>query len=275
LANAHTTRSDSPSVDPNCNIGAERMTSADVSNLNKCLGAKMPGSPVPIYLGCAGLIVGSLGLGAQHLLGGNSVSSTSSTPEQPLFARSVEQASLPMERWSSQNRDVAYYGPMVELLTTPTSSTPAPAMEPSPTAAQQEQQPAAAEEPRAAPREVVRDLPQQQTNQSRRTRNQRSKDDARARNEATVSTEQADPRDVRAQDRQQTGPRRSERRYRDREEAEPTDTRFRSERRQRDGERRVAIREETREPEQRVVRGPEQREGFGFSPFRLFGIFDR
>ena len=49
--------------------------------------------------------------------------------------------------------------------------------------------------------------------------------------------------------------------------------RSRPDRRQRDGER-VVVREEIREPEQRVVRGPEQRDG-GFSPFRLFGIFDR
>ncbi len=47
-----------------------------------------------------------------------------------------------------------------------------------------------------------------------------------------------------------------------------------ADRRARDGERRVVVREETREPEQRVVRGPEQRE-VGFSPFRLFGIFDQ
>jgi hypothetical protein len=41
----------------------------------------------------------------------------------------------------------------------------------------------------------------------------------------------------------------------------------------------VVVREETREPEQRVVRGPEQRgleqRDVGFSPFRLFGIFDQ
>ncbi len=29
-----------------------------------------------------------------------------------------------------------------------------------------------------------------------------------------------------------------------------------------------------REPEQRFGQGPERRESFGFSPFRLFGIFD-
>ena len=268
----------------------------------------MHGSPVPIYLGCAGLIVGSLGLGAQHLLGGDS-SATNAGSQPPLFARSVEQASLPTERWSSQNRDVAYYGPMVELLTQPTSSTPAPAMEPSPTAAvtQQEQQSAAAprdipntrsqppvrevapapappttgsvqtteraqEEPRAVPREVVRDLPREQTRQSKRTRNARTRDDV------TAPTEQADPRDS---ERRDPAPRRAERRYRDREDSEPVETRSRAdrprpeleERRQREGERRVVIREETREPEQRVVRGPEQ--GFGFSPFRLFGIFDQ
>ena len=72
---------------------------------------------------------------------------------------------------------------------------------------------------------------------------------------------------------------RSERRYGNRDDAEAADMRSRSDRRrveveepqQRGGERRVIVREE---PEQRIVRGPEQRD-VGFSPFRLFGIFDR
>jgi hypothetical protein len=210
----------------------------------------MHGSPLPIYLGCAGLIVGSLGLGAQHLLGGNSVSATNTAPEQPLFAQSVEEASLPATGWPSQSVSVAHYDPMVELLTTPArSNQTAPA-----TAAQRENPPVvvldpprgseqAQQEPRAAPREVVRDLPQQTTRQSRRAKNQRNRDDARANEDVTASTE-------------------------------PVETRSRSDRRrQRDPEQRAVIREEVREPEQRVVRGPEQRDGF--SPFRLFGIFDR
>ena len=234
----------------------------------------MPGSPVPIYLGCAGLIVGSLGLGAQHMLGGNSVSATNTT-EQPLFARSVEEASLPATGWPSQNVSVAHYEPMVELLTTPARSTQPPAggrrsRRRAPPMAQQPQQ-----EPRAAPREIVRDLSQPQGRQSRRARDTR---------ETAASTEQADPREARTQERQRNaaqaetdkrdgGSRRSERRYRDRDDAEAVDMRSRPDRRQRDGER-VVVREEIREPEQRVVRGPEQRDG-GFSPFRLFGIFDR
>jgi hypothetical protein len=290
----------------------------------------MLASPVPIYLGCAALIVGSLGLGAQHMLGGNSVSATSASAtnveaKQPLFARSVEEASLPASHWSSQHSDVAHYEPMVNLLTTPSRSVPpapvtatpqANPQQASPPPASQPVQPQAIEsaqqEPRAAPREIVRDIPQQ-TRPPKRTRNARSPDDA------TASSEQVDPRDAyakadrdsRSQERQRNarqvdtnnerrdGSRRSERRYGNRDESEPVDTRSRSDRRrveaeeprqregerprsdrrrveveepqQRGGERRVIVREE---PEQRVVRGPERRD-VGFSPFRLFGIFDR
>jgi hypothetical protein len=238
----------------------------------------MLASPVPIYLGCAGLIVGSLGLGAQHLLGGNSVSATNATPEQPLFAKSVEEAALPAARWPSQNLEVAYYEPMVELLTSPTRSThsSAPA-----TVAQHEQE----NPPVADPREVVRDLPQQQAKPSKRVKNARARNDARARDDATASTEQPDPRDSRAQDRQRTaaqvdaegreaGSRRFERRSRDREESEAVDIRSRADRRQREAAPRAVVREEMREPEQRFGQGPERRESFGFNPFRLFGAFD-
>jgi len=216
----------------------------------------MLASPLPIYLGCAGLIVGTLGLGAHQMLGGGSVSSKDATAEQPLFARSVEQASLPATQWPPKNVDVAYYGPMVELLTQPTSSAPAPLADPSrvAAAAQHEQQQPARDAAPAAPREVVRDLSPQQAKQTKRAKNQRPRDDARSGGE-TAAAEPVDPREARA-------------RYRD-DADEP-----RADRRGRDGERRVVIREEIREPEPRVVRGPEQRE-VGFSPFRLFGIFDQ
>jgi hypothetical protein len=213
-------------------------------------------STVPIYLGCAGLIVGSLGLGAQHLLGGKSVETTNTAMEQPLFARSVEEASLPASRWSSQNRDVAYYEPMVELLTTPARSVPpvpAPAPQANPPAASHAAPAQATEsvqqEPRPAPREIVRDVPQQ-------TRPSKRSGTARTRDDAIASTEQVAPREERAQDTRSRS---------DRRRVEVEDTR------RREGERRVVVREE---PEQRIVRGPEQRD-FGFSPFRLFGIFDR
>jgi hypothetical protein len=254
-------------------------------------------SPVPIYLGCAGLIVGSLGLGAQHMLGGNSVSATNAESVPPLFAQSVEEASLPTSHWSSQTPNVAYYEPMVKLLTTPSRSVPlapatvTPQANPPAQAASPQVTESAPQEPRAAPREIVRDIPQQ-TKPSKRSRNARPRDDA------TASTEQVDPRDAyakserdsRSQERQRNtmqvdnerrdaGSRRSERRYGNRDDSEPVDTRSRSDRRRvevedgrpRAGERRVIVREE---PEQRVVRQPEQRDG-GFSPFRLFGIFDR
>jgi hypothetical protein len=292
----------------------------------------MLASPVPIYLGCAGLIVGSLGLGAQYMLGGNSVpvSPTRAESEQPLFARSVEEASLPTSQWSSQHSNVAHYEPMVKLLTTPSRSVPpapAAAAPQAPAAPQanvpQQSPPAQAAPPsstagvqpapEAAPREVVRDIPQQ-TKPSKRTRN------ARAQQDESTSTDQVDPRDAyakadrdpRPQERQRNtkqvdtrqvdderrdGSRRSERRYGNRNDSEPVDARSRSERRRVDveeprqrggerfrsdrqrveveddrpraGERRVIVREES---EPRIVRGPEQR---GFSPFNLFGIFDR
>lgn len=273
----------------------------------KCLGANMLASPVPIYLGCAGLIVGSLGLGAQHMLGGNSVSATNAESEQPLFARSVEEASLPAPHWSSQHSNVAYYDPMVKLLTTPSRSVPpapatpqaSPQQANTPPASQPAQPQAiegAQQEPRAAaPREIVRDIPQQ-TSPSKRNRSARTRDDA------TTPAEQVDPRDAyakadrdsRSQERQRNarqlhtrqvdnerrdGSRRSERRYGNRDDSEPVDTRSRSDRRrvevdeprQREGERRVIVREES---EPHIVRGPEPREG-GFSPFGLFGIFGR
>ena len=237
----------------------------------------MLASPVPIYLGCAGLIVGSLGLGAQHMLGGNSVSATTSAEsEQPLFARSVEEASLPASHWSSQNPNVAYYEPMVKLLTTPSRSVPpAPATatpQAGPPTVPAQATESAQQEPRAVPREVVRDIPQQ-TPPPKRTRNTRTRDDAPS------STEQVDPRDAYAKADRDPRSRRSERRHGNRDDAEAPDIRSRADRRrveveeprQRGSERRVIVQEE---PEQRIVRGPEQRD-VGFSPFRLFGIFDR
>jgi hypothetical protein len=156
---------------------------------------------------------------------------------------------------------------------------------PPPQTAQQPQQ-----EPQAAPREVVRELAQPQTRQSRRTRNQRDRTEPPA-NEAMASTEQGELRAARPQTRkeqrqarreQERQERRYDRRSRDRDDDEAIETRPRSDRRRverddrppRDGERRVIVREDIREPAPRIVRGPEQRDG-GFSPFRLFGIFDR
>jgi hypothetical protein len=227
----------------------------------------------------------------------------------------------------------------VELLTQPTSSVPAPSAAPSrvasasqhstsqhstsqpeqppptheparqaasapqPPATQQPstQQPSAQQqaEPRAAPREVVRDLSPQQNKQSKRARNQRQRDDVRTGNTETAAAEQVDPREARAPERQRTATqvdterrdgRRFERRYRDRDrdEAEEADVRSRFDRNrrgrefddrrqrtgEREGERRVVVREEIKESEPRIVRGPEQRD-VGFSPFQLFGIFER
>jgi hypothetical protein len=240
----------------------------------------MLASPVPIYLGVAGVIVGSLGLGAQYLIGGNAVTASGATTEQPLFARSVEQASLPATPWTSPNpgapnpgvpsQGVAHYGPMMELLAQPTRSTERTAQ----ASAQQQPEPRREQASTTAPRETMRDGPQQQSRQPRRTRNTRLRDETRTGNDTSTATE-PDARDARAE----APRRRYDRRARSREESEAVDTRSRSdrqrfepdERRLREPDPRVVIREETREPE-RSVRGPEPREGF--TPFRVFGIFD-
>jgi hypothetical protein len=216
-------------------------------------------SPVPIYLGCAGLIVGCLGLGAQHVLG---TSSAPPTTAQPLFARSVEEAALPATRWPSQNPEVAFYEPMVELLTTPARTS-----EPSQPVASNREEPQV-----SASREIVRDVPHEQFKQtSRRAKNARARNNEAEPSDQRATRERGRQRAEAQDDAEEANvePRRTGRRYRDRAESEPVDIRSRSER----GGRRV-IREETREPE-RYVQGPEQRESVGFSPFRLFGIFDQ
>src|SRR5918997_342359 len=79
----------------------------------------MPHS-LPIYLGWAGLLVGGLGLGANHVIGGNVLPFAQSEPQQseqqqPLFAKSVEEAALPAPRWPTQDRGIAFYDPLIEL----------------------------------------------------------------------------------------------------------------------------------------------------------------
>jgi len=239
----------------------------------------MVAHPVPIYLGCAGLIVGTLGLGAHHMVGGNSVATTARV--QPLFARSVEEAALPAPRWHHQNQQqqqqpgVAFHEPMVELLTTGASpeAAQAAAERAEPTTPQREavrqipvppasqappREPAAAGEiaatasaPVKAPhvqaeagvaarREVVRDVPRQQAEQPpKRTKNVR-----RAKSDSETSNQRS------ASERRPRAP---------------------EDRRQREPEQRVIVRELAREPEPRIVRAPES----GFNPFRLFGIFDQ
>jgi hypothetical protein len=223
----------------------------------------MPVSPVPIYLGCAGLVIGGLGFGAQHLLSGGSAPAASTASKQPLFAQSVEEASLPASRWPSQHRQVAYdapvayYEPMVQLLTLPARSSPsAPAASRTTASATPPANEGIREQPQAAPREVVRDVASPPKRQSRRSRSGPAGDDA------VVSSEQADPRETRAREARESRSRERQRRH---------------ERhgRSREDERRVVIREEAREPGRRIVHGPEPRDGVGFSPFGLFGIFDR
>lgn len=279
----------------------------------------MLASPVPIYLGCVGLIVGGLGLAAQHMLAGKSVNAT--TAERPSFARSVDEGS-PTPDWPAKGVAVPHYQSSVELLTSPTQpaqsslaaatpqrnppQTPQPAQ---PQAPQQTQAPQKMQEPQqAAPREVVRDVTQPPLKPARR--GQRNRDEIPA-DQAMASTEQADPgatrkltrRERREQERlerqerreqarqrhaaqtetdgREGGSRRFDRRVRDWDEERPVDrSRFdrrqtdRDDRPQRDSERRVIVREGAREPAPHIVRGAEQRDG-GFTPFRLFGIFER
>lgn len=252
----------------------------------------MLASPLPVYLGCAGLLVGSLGLGAQYLIGGNSVGATNDISEQPLFARSVEEAALPTTPWPSQDSAVAHYGPMMDLLSQPARST-----EPTPqtNAALQDPTPAAdAHKPAAAPREVVRDVPQQQIRQSRRSKNARARDQARAREDSDTAIEPA-ARDARAEALAEERPRgqelqrgartgertetrdgrsrRYDRRTRSRDDADAEVVDARPDHRFDERRPRWGVREEIREPAERFVRGAEPREGF--SPFRMFGIFDQ
>jgi hypothetical protein len=106
----------------------------------------MNAHPIPIYLGCAGLIVGSLGLGSQYVLGTTSAPETSHQ-ERPLFARSVEEAALPARNWHSSGREVAHYDSTLEIL-----KPPAPSAEPAPgMAALQESRPDAPREVRQIP----------------------------------------------------------------------------------------------------------------------------
>ena len=219
-------------------------------------------SPVPIYLGCAGLIVGSLGLGAQHLMSRGSAPVPTSAQEQPLFAKSVEEAALPATHWPSQNPEVAFYEPMVELLTTP-----ARISEPSQPTATRHEEPTV-----AARREVVRDVPHEQVKQSsRRAKNHRSRNESASNEQSDQTIRERGRQRAEIQDdveERNAQPRRFGRRYQDGEESEPVEMRSRSER----GGQRVVIREGTREPE-RFAR--ERQESPGFSPFRLFGIFDQ
>jgi hypothetical protein len=234
---------------------------------SKRRGDDMPTSSVSIYLGSAGLIVGALGLGAQHLLRGEVTpastrqETSAGTQQKPLlFAQSIGQAALPTTGWPAQSSSVAFYEPMIELMTRAAATSRAVA---APT--QPMQSDAMREEREAAPRETARDLRRQQTKQSTQRAKPRVRDIAAA--------VEPDPRDARAQE---GSPRQFDRRSRDGREIEPVNTRSRSDRRRRDpddrryreGAPRVVV-EDTREPEPRFVRLPEPRETF--NPLRIFG----
>jgi hypothetical protein len=229
----------------------------------------MATSPVPIYLGWAGLIVGSLGLGVQYFLDARTVSATDAPAERPLFARSVEEAPLAAEHWPSRERSVAYYRPMLELMTW---SAAAQASEPSTQA-----QSGVVQDQRAAmAREATRETPRQQARSSKRAR-------ARAKDERAPITE-PDAREARAQADVETTSRRSDRRSRERRDGEEIDSDYRADRRQREAESRryddrryrergrgVEI-EDVPDAEPRYVAPPGARERFAPPPiFEIFG----
>jgi len=224
----------------------------------------MVAHPVPIYLGCAGLLIGTLGMGAQSAL---HVDRPASNNEPPLFARSVEEAALPVERWPSKG-NIPYYAPMLDLAqTTARSSDASPnehrsdpnpnehedaprtvreiplhaTGEPPPAPRLSSPPPASRSTPPAVvpPREIVRDLP------NKRARGTRAKN-AKSRHAPAdrAATTESDPREAYAKSTGDDDSRRAERRHRQRtdpersrQRTEPEKRRSSAGRRNRDDER--------------------------------------
>jgi hypothetical protein len=219
---------------------------------------------------CAGLVLGAVGVGGHYLSSRDPAGKVKNA--EPLFARSVEEAGLPAGRWPAVRLDVPYYGPMVELLTLGASAgRTATADQPAPQATE-----AARETPRGS-REAVEVRRQQK--QARRPKEKRRDDEA--------ATE-PDPRDAyaravperkqrrgsteRGQDDEGNG---TTRRSRSRQlEADEATDRQRYEGRRQPSPDRSFTREDRRERERQDTRAPENRES-GFTPFRMFGIFDQ
>jgi hypothetical protein len=227
----------------------------------------MPVSSLPV-LAAAALAIGiTFGLGAHHYLYGRNSATVAEV--KPLFARSVEQAELSASRWPAERLDVPFYGPMVELLTLGASVSHVS------TTDHHHQQPQLAAEPQTGRATTGGDQPRRQVRQSRRANGER-KDDGR-------STE-VNPSDAYARGDSLPQPRGSSRpednnrdgRRSDRgvngvppgaEDRSTWDRRRRDEQRSREPESRASVRQEDRD--RRAAPASE-----GFTPFRLFGIFD-
>jgi hypothetical protein len=219
---------------------------------------------------CAGLVLGALGVGGLYLT--NRDTSAKVTNAEPLFARSVEEAGLSPGRWPAVRLDVPYYGPMVELLTIGASAGRMATVEqPAP----QEQTEAGRQTPRASGEAAEA---RKQQKQARRAKEKRRDEEA--------ATE-IDARDAYAREVSEHKRRRGSTQRRDDEnEADRTTRRSRTrqseaddptDRRREEGHQRPRDRSLTRddgqERERRGTRAPENRES-GFTPFRMFGIFD-
>jgi hypothetical protein len=219
---------------------------------------------------CAGLVLGAVGVGAHYL--NNRDTSANVTNAEPLFARSVGEAELPAGRSRAVRLDVPYYGPMVELLTLGASA--------GRTATADRSAPQGhTEEARGTPR-VLKEAAKLRKQQKQAWRPKEEK----RRNNA-VATEN-DAREAYARDvperKQRRGwtPRRYDEDQADRaRRSRPLDVHETTDRRRQEGSRqpsrnRSLARDGSRERGRRDTRGPENRDS-GFTPFRMFGIFDQ
>jgi hypothetical protein len=238
----------------------ERIPSPDVESLND-IWCEMLASPIPIYLGCAGLLVGSLGLGAQYLIGGNSVTKSDPAPTQPLFVQSIDAVPMTSQQWLSREHTVAFYGPMIDLMTTAAvasrhAATSAQSSTPQSDTAQEAQV--------SAPRETLRERSRQTKPSSRR---------AKARTREETMAAEPDPREARAQaDAEEVV--HWERHYRSRDDVEAVDHRSRGRdtqrHRPRNSRERAPVEEDLRDSMPRVFRVPAP-DHAGFNPPGLFG----
>lgn len=161
---------------------------------------------------------------------------------EPLFARSVEQAELPAERWPRGRLEVPYYGPMVELLSLGAAFSRQPV-----------------NEQRSNPGREAADKNKAKRDQRRAARPvQRAKAKRRGEDDDAI----VDPRDAYA--RGEPG---------ERDARSSRDRRRPDEQRSRKREPRASVGEE-RQQRWSPPR-PESGEGSGFNPMRLFGGFER
>ena len=265
----------------------------------------MLASPLPIYLGCAGLIVGTLGLGAHHMLGGGfrlrdeqrrgsgttAVCAVRREASLPTYALAVDKCRRCVLRTDGGTADAADRRSAPRRLPWQTPQ------------AQSQRRWSAQATAQAHCRNHARFRARWcATFLSRRHPPKRARNDARA-GRATASTEQVDPREhyasadaIRAHGSGSGTTTQADTERRDTGRVDPsaataiamtptprmrvparTADALRSrmrDRRGRDGERRVVVREETGSRSSASCADRNSAMS-GFSPFRLFGIFDR